>query len=872
MAAQEAAIRSRRVVSLLELTLELEPALRGAYLESIGRQDPELKRQVLAHLQLLGSGSSPADGDATTAETGLSSLEIPQRVGPYKIVREIGRGGMSRVYLAERADQEFERQVALKVIDQGLEAPIVHQRFLAERQILASFDCPQIAKLFDGGTLPNGRPYLLMELVDGVRADQYCAERQLSLEERLRLFRKICGAVSYAHQKLVVHRDLKPSNILVTKDGEPKLLDFGIAKLLDPESFPLRLEEATRSHFRPMTPSHASPEQLLGEPITTSTDIYALGVLLFQLLTGAVPNPQQDRLQRVLRERAGDDVPPKPSDSLESVDSEKTWSGHDRRRLARRLRGDLDNIVAKALRPLPADRYASVAELDEDLRRYLDGEPVRATRETPLYLAGKFLRRYRLPVAVAATVLVLVTSFAVVTQRQARRIAEERDRANEIRGFLTNLIGSADSQSRKSGGVSLNALLDDNFKRVKDRPLRDSQAQFELLELIGNGYRSMELNRKAVEAFSLALQSSGGKGLDRSRVLQGLLLAAGDSGQLAESLAAADEALSTMVDLDMNSILETQANRIGTLETQGDFREAARSFRSAIFLVERGPETVPEEILISLMRSRLTMTHNTSDESARIRETCDTLLTALNHSKNANGDQWSAWAALERALSLMGEFEEAISSHRYIFQMTRETHGYGLSRSHPSELFAESLLRKNRLLDAKAANATSLRSAKQLLGLDPLSLRARYQVAQVEVREGEILRSLGQIEESTAILKAAIEILEPMAQESSVIFVKSTLARAYMLTGRLEQARPLVKLLLERGWRRPDWIRLVAENGLLPDPMPPPLNLDLSLPPKTQAYIDSLPHKPPPWHTRTNLPTIEEILAAEKNLVGDRIP
>jgi eukaryotic-like serine/threonine-protein kinase len=855
--------KNRRALNLLELVLELEPALRGAYLESIGRQDPELKLQILALLRALG-GQQEAEGDATRAEARLSSSEMPQRVGPYKIVREIGRGGMSRVYLAERADQEFERQVALKVIDQGLEAPIVHQRFLAERQILASFDCPQIAKLFDGGTLPNGRPYLLMELVDGVRADQYCAERQLSLEERLRLLRKICGAVSYAHQKLVVHRDLKPSNILVTKEGEPKLLDFGIAKLLDPESFPLRLEEATRSHFRPMTPSHASPEQLLGEPITTSTDIYALGVLLFQLLTGAVPHPQQDRLQKVLRERTGDEVPPKPSESLESADAEKTWSGQDRRRLARRLRGDLDNIVAKALRPLPADRYSSVAELEEDLRRYLEGEPVRATRETPLYLAGKFLRRYRLPVAVAATVLVLVTSFAVVTKRQAQRIAEERDRANEIRGFLTNLIGSADTQSRRSGSVSLKELLDENFALLKVKPFQDSQSQYQLFELIGDGYSSLELYGRAVDAYLQAMLNPNQSDTERINLLLKVGGAAAGSGRLKESEAALQSVMEASTGTNKAKLIRTLILLANTRTTSGDFLSAghfARSALNGLNLINFDSEL---PLLAEALNLRLSVLFTLSSDPIQIQRAIEDLLAVLTRSEV----DILNLEAVSRAIAYQGNDAVALSVFRFSFALKYEAHEYGVGRTRTSEQFSESLFRLGRIDDARRANALSLVSARKMLALDPGSTRSRYHVASGETREAGILQALGMFDEAAASLRSATATLEPMSRETEIIFAKSTLARAYILAGRLDEARSLMKLLVDKGWRRADLLRLAAQKGLLPDPMPPPLDLDLSLPPKVRAYVDSLPHGPPPWQTATNLPTIEEILVAEEKRLG----
>ncbi len=842
--------KNRRVLNVLELVLELEPALRGAYLETLGRGDQELKQQVLAHLRLLGGQSEAEAGEA--ANFPAASLEMPARVGPYQVVREIGRGGMSRVYLAERADELFEHKVALKVIDQGLEAPIAHQRFLAERQILASFDCPQIAKLFDGGTLPNGRPYLVMELVDGVRADHFCAESKLTLPERLLLFRKICGAVSYAHQKLVVHRDLKPSNILVTAEHEPKLLDFGIAKLLDPDSFPFPLSEATRSHHRLMTPTYASPEQLLGEPISTATDVYALGVLLFQLLTGDVPHPDQDRLQLVLRERAGEIKSPKPSESLGTPAAEHTWEEQDLRRLSRQLRGDLDNIVAKALRPRAEVRYASVVELDEDLHRYLEGEPVRATRETPYYLLSKFLRRYRLPVVLAATVLVLISAFAVFTQQQALHIAKERDRANEIRGFLATLISSADMQSRRSGTVSLNELLDENLERLKTQPFQDPQTQFELLELVGDGFASLEIFQKASEAYSSALALVKPEEEDAKQVQLRLKL----SFSL-WSLGLPDQALAILKSVDLTTY--GQGPTACQLQIMvGEFDAAASNLQRILQDIASKAPTIGNDQLLIPLRLRLALASDVN--SFWTQQAADDIYVVLSQSESTSYDHWEI---LSRYFRQFNDPGSAIQSSLFLFRTAHEGHGYGILMNHLLENLTEPLYAMSRFDEALATNLASQRALGELFKLDPSSPRTLYQVAKLKTQEGEILQALDRPAEAAAALDEAIGILQKLARESSITYTLGTLVRAYIADGRLDEAKELVKILLERGWRRPDLMRLAAEKGALPDPMPPALELDLSLPPRLRAYIDSLPHKTPPWQTATDLPTIEEILAAE---------
>jgi len=858
-----AAARSRRILGVLDLVLELDPALRGAYLETIGRGDPELKLQVLAILRTL-SGEDAAEGTTTQEVARLTSLELPERVGPYQIKHEIGRGGMSRVYLAERADQEFERQVALKVIDQGLEAPIVHQRFLAERQILASFDHPAIAKLIDGGSLPNGRPYLVMELVDGLRVDAYCVEKRLDLRGRLRLFRSICGAVSYAHQQLVVHRDLKPSNILVKDGDEVKLLDFGIAKLLDPESFPFTLAESTRSHLRPMTPTHASPEQLLGEPISTATDIYALGVLLYQLLTGAVPHAEPDRLQQVLRERSGQASLPKPSQALAGPDAEHTWQGQDRRHLARQVSGDLDNIVAKALRPLPAERYASVTELDEDLRRYLDGEPVRATRETPLYLFGKFLRRYRLPVALTALLLLAISSFAAITRSQATRIEAERDRANEIRVFLSSLISSADSQQRRAGSVSLNDLLEENLQRLQDRPFQDARTQFELFELLGDSFYALDLDHRACAAYQLALRQGR---LEKATWLRCVLKETRvcESAGLAHS---PDELLEEAVPLaagDLDASIEILARLQDTTASAGEHRQSAK-YLALAFEEFAKSEKISAAKLLDFSIYRLTLLLAASNDRPLIESALADSVTLLQATPRTD-DHPIYWMLMARTLEFLDRGSEAsLTASRLAYSLHGATHRHAVTKTMLFEQMAETLQGQRRLAEALRANAVSLGAAQGLFELGPENPRAQFQLALAKTRRGSILLDLGRREEANEYLAGAISLLENRLPTDATVFPRNTLTRAYLLAGRQQEAAKLLQYLLDKGWRRADLMRAAAAAGALPHGVPPDLAIDFRLPRQVRSFLGALPHPPPPWQAPENLPTIEEILAAEEAL------
>jgi serine/threonine protein kinase len=339
-----------------------------------------------------------------------------KRIGRYAVVREIGRGGMGAVYLAERADGHFQRQVAIKVLKAGRKTEEVLRRFTRERQILASLQHPAIARLYDGGITDDGQPYFVMEHVDGAPIDAYCDQRQSTVEERLGLFVKVGEAVQHAHDNLVVHRDLKPSNILVTGQGEVKLLDFGIAKLMEPGQG-VKAAPSARTTARLFTPGYASPEQIRGEPVTTASDTYQLGLLLYELLTGRRVHRMDERTLGALGQAICDTLPAAPSAALtvasrDSASSSETWTADKagqlrrttRERLRKRLAGDLDTIVLMALRREPERRYATAEQMVDDVRRHLAGLPVRARPDTLRYRAGKFVRRHTHALAAAAAV------------------------------------------------------------------------------------------------------------------------------------------------------------------------------------------------------------------------------------------------------------------------------------------------------------------------------------------------------------------------------------------------------------------------------------------------------------------------------------
>ena len=438
-----------QIRQIFDGALERKGSDRAAYLRSACVGDDQLRKEVesllASHHESTGFMASPA-ADLNMLAFDLSSAEIPrvQRVGSYELQRRIGRGGMGSVWLGICIDRDYPNRVAVKMVKRGMDTAEILRRFRMERQVLAGLDHPNIARLIDAGSASDGSPYLVMEYVEGIPIDQYCEKRKSSITERLQLFRSVCAAVQYAHTHLVVHRDIKAGNILVTKDGTPKLLDFGIAKLIESDFNPAAAAE-TRPDLRPMTLEAASPEQVRGEPITTASDIYSLGVLLYKLLTGKLPYATAD-----LRSRAGieqaicEKEPLRPSqvvltdevsvvpDATQKIDlTPEETRDKARRRLKRKLSGDLDTIILKALRKEPQRRYTSAEQFSDDIRRYLEGKPVHARRLSVGYRATKFAQRNAAAVGAGAAVAVLLLASSLWFALAARRSRAEIQAAHE---------------------------------------------------------------------------------------------------------------------------------------------------------------------------------------------------------------------------------------------------------------------------------------------------------------------------------------------------------------------------------------------------------------------------------------------------------
>jgi eukaryotic-like serine/threonine-protein kinase len=492
--------RWQQVKELFNAALERDPAQRAAFLAEACAADPALREEVaslLAEEQQLGSFiDTPAVAQSEATPVALRDRHI----GPYRVLRELGHGGMGLVLLAERADQQYQKQVAIKLLRAGLDVDFILRRFRNERQILANLDHPHIARLLDGGVTTEGLPYLVMEFVEGAPLDRYCDEHRLDTKARLKLFQQICDAVHYAHRNLIVHRDIKPSNILVTAAGTPKLLDFGIAKILKPDTFPDTVQP-TGTWDRPMTPAYASPEQVRGLPITTASDVYSLGVLLYELLTGHRPYQVAGSLPHEMARVICEQEPQRPSTVINRIEELIRASGEVTvitpqqvsearavrpEKLSRLLQGDLDNIVLMALRKEPERRYSSVEQLAQDIENYLQGRPVNARQDTLSYRASKFIQRHKTGVAATALVMLTLLGSTVFSLRQAR-LAERR--FNEVRKLANQyLFEFHDAIETLPGSTPARQLVVKRALEYLDRLAQEARNDHSLQQELATAY------------------------------------------------------------------------------------------------------------------------------------------------------------------------------------------------------------------------------------------------------------------------------------------------------------------------------------------------------------------------------------------------
>jgi tetratricopeptide (TPR) repeat protein len=580
----------RRAEELFSRLAELAPDEREAELSAVRARDGALAREVdslLAHAsQLAGFLDQPALGTDFRLLPARSSApeegpdeHLGRTVGRYQIERRIASGGMGTVYLAARADGQFAQRVALKIVKRGMDSDEILQRFRRERQTLAALDHPSIARLIDGGATGGGQPYLVMEHVEGEPIDAYCDRAELGVDARLELFLLVCDAVRHAHQKLVVHRDLKPSNILVTPEGLPKLLDFGIASVVDAASE----RPSTAPRERRLTPEYASPEQVAGAPVATTSDVYSLGVILCELLTGRRPYRFTTRTNADIQRVVGTTPPTAPSELV--LQKEPSGSAPERSKasrpspasLARILRGDLDTIVLCALRKEPERRYPSVERLAGDVRRYLDREPITARRDTLAYRASKFVRRHALASSLGALAIASLAIGGAVAAWQALAAARQRDEAVAARaeaeamtGFLRTMLESADP-ALAGPDATVRGVLDEAAARLDAELGGQPLVQASLRATIGRSYLALGLypqaDRELRRAHDQRLALLGPRDADVAHGLVDLATALYAQRELPEARALLEQAVDVLEAAQPESAeLATALSSLGVVE------------------------------------------------------------------------------------------------------------------------------------------------------------------------------------------------------------------------------------------------------------------------------------------------------------------
>ena len=605
----------------LDQALAMTADERAAWLASLGEQNPALAAQLAVlldeHRVLAQEGFLERGPAALPSAPGLAG----QTLGPYTLLSQIGQGGMGSVWLAERSDGRFERRVAVKFLNVALLGRGGEERFKREGSILGRLAHPNIAELADAGVSLSGQPYLVLEYVEGDPIDQYCDQRMLDVQALIRLFLDVTAAVAHAHANLIVHRDLKPSNVLVRTDGQVKLLDFGIAKLLEGDGEGGAATLLTLEAGRAMTPQYAAPEQLTGEAATTATDVYALGVLLYVLLTGQHPAGSGPHTPADLVKAIVDTEPTRPSDAVTSAkaNAEVTTSNAARRtatpeKLRRLLRGDLDTIVAKALKKNPQERYASVTALADDLARYLRHEPISARPDIFAYRAAKFVRRNRTAVVLAALALVALIAGLTGTLIQARAARQqrdlafrERDRASRITDFMTNMFKVSDPSEARGNSITARAILDKSSQQIDTSLAKDPEARAHMMYVMGEVYDSLglvpqgkSLIARAAELQREVLGPEDPETLTSMSLMSVILL---EEGHYAEAEQLQRQTLTVrnrVLGPEHPDTVRSMSRLAAVLTFQGRNEEAVKLERDAVAIDRRvlGPEH-PETLLLT---------------------------------------------------------------------------------------------------------------------------------------------------------------------------------------------------------------------------------------------------------------------------------
>jgi serine/threonine-protein kinase len=796
---------------LLDHLLELPPDERSAALER-DCADADLRAVVQGLLDVDAGSDSGIDRLAREIGTTARGIE-GQRIGPYRVERALGEGGMGAVFLAARETAEFTQHVALKLLRVGLFSAAEQELFRREQRIHARLEYPHIARVYDSGITAAGVPYFAMEYVDGVAVTDYCDGARLGVDARLRLFATVCDAVAYAHQNLVVHRDLKPSNILVTRDGEPRLLDFGIAKLLAGAGEP---SERTGTQARRLTPDYAAPEQFSGGAITTATDVHALGVLLCELLTGARP------------QRGDTTTSPLRAAARTLNDATSTARGLSMPALRRRLRGDLDAIVAKALQPDPAQRYAGAAELRDDVERHRKGQPIRARPAAAAYRLGKFVQRHKAGfVASLALVATLIgaTAFslrqATIARSEAARATAEADRANAVKTFMQALFDSA------APGISTAESADELLLRGRERVDRDFAANpdlhTEILGLVGDLQRRRGHADRAREPLEQAAELAGrqfGSGDPRTLHAEYLLaLQAEDSGQYRDGAARLQRALDEFNAHDpgaaahAGSETEVQAlTELGVLDQRaGDNERAVALAQRALEMARRVlPPDHPTAIRALADLGDVLM------EAGHYADAVPLLAEVLERERRLLGPQHAdvavALGALASANHKLGRYAEAEQLLRDAVAIDVKAYSQPNHRaaSHLNNLGVE-LISEGKLDEGVDSVQKSIALDREIYPAGhPETADSYVNVAMVRLRQGRYA-------EAETAMRAGIaeEVRVRGADYPDIGYDQNSLARILIAEGKLDEAQVLLDAALADSRKRHGDKHVYAASALI---------------------------------------------------------
>jgi serine/threonine protein kinase len=754
----------------LDQALALAGDERKAWLAALEAANPTMAAEVRAlldeHLLLEKEGFLEKAPAAPQSAPGLAG----QTVGPYTLISQIGQGGMGSVWLAERSDGRFERRVAVKFLNVALAGRGGEQRFKREGSILGRLAHEHIAELVDAGVSPAGQPYLVLEYVEGDHIDRYCDARMLDVEARLRLFLDVLVAVAHAHANLIVHRDIKPSNVLVSKDGRVKLLDFGIAKLLEGEGQDGSATVLTVEAGRAMTPEYATPEQVTGGPVTTATDVYALGVLLYVLLTGQHPAGSGAHSPADLVKAIVDTEPTRPSGivSPTRANAEETTANAARRtttpdKLSRLLRGDLDTIVAKALKKNPEERYASVTALADDLGRYLRHEPISARPDALGYRAAKFVRRNRGAVALVALVLIAVMAGVAGTLLQARTARRqrdlalrERDRATRVTEFMTRMFKVSDPSDARGNSVTAREILDKASNEIDTGLARDPETQAQMMSFMGNVYFSLGLYPRAESLLTHAVEIQrrvlGTKNRDTLVSMNDLGATLSAERRDAEAEKLQREALAierVVLGPESPDTLSTMNRLANSVSAQNRWAEADPLYRETLMIRQRvlGPEAPDTLGSMDNLAWSLMAQHRFADAENLQRNALD-IENRVQGTDDPN--TLSSMNRLARILSLEGKYPEAEKEQRDALDIQRRV----LGPDHPHTLrsmnnLLDILQREKHYQDAEEVASAMRDVQRRVLGPDhPDTARSTYNLACVAAVQGQSAKALSLLTEA----------------------------------------------------------------------------------------------------------------------------